>query len=239
MLKVTDLRAAHGRIEALHGISFEARAGEVTCLIGPNGAGKTTTLWALAGVLSPSAGEVRFGDRECTGLSAPEMVRLGLALVPENRLIFPALSVHENLRMGAYPRLRSDKAGVAEDVDRVLDYFPRLRERLHQEAGVMSGGEQQMLAVARALMARPQLLMLDEPSLGLAPLVVAEIFDIIGTLYEDGVSILLVEQNVQWALKLAHRVVVLNLGNVAFDGNPEAFAESEMMHEAYLGRTSS
>jgi branched-chain amino acid transport system ATP-binding protein len=239
MLTVTDLRVAYGRIEALHGISFQARAGEVTCLIGPNGAGKTTTLWTLAGVLSAAAGEVRFGDHDCAGLSAPEMVRLGLALVPENRLIFPALTVRDNLRMGAYPRLRSDKAGVAEDIDRVLGYFPRLRERVDQEAGVMSGGEQQMLAVARALMARPQMLMLDEPSLGLAPLVVAEIFDIIGKLYKDGVSILLVEQNVQWALKFAHRVVVLNLGTVAFDGSPEAFADSEMMHEAYLGRTSS
>ena len=237
MLRVSDLRVAYGRIEALHGISFEARAGEVTCLIGPNGAGKTTTLWTLAGVVRAASGEVRFGEHDCTGLSAPQMVRLGLALVPESRLIFPALSVRDNLRMGAYPRLRKDKAGVAEDIDRVLGYFPRLSERVDQEAGVMSGGEQQMLAVARALMARPQMLMLDEPSLGLAPLVVAEIFDIIGRLYRDGVSILLVEQNVRWALRFAHRVVVLNLGTIAFDGTPEAFNESEMIHEAYLGRS--
>ena len=237
MLRVSDLRVAYGRIEALHGISFEARAGEVTCLIGPNGAGKTTTLWTLAGVVRAASGEVRFGEHDCTGLTAPQMVRLGLALVPESRLIFPALSVRDNLRMGAYPRLRKDKAGVAEDIDRVLGYFPRLSERVDQEAGVMSGGEQQMLAVARALMARPQMLMLDEPSLGLAPLVVAEIFDIIGRLYRDGVSILLVEQNVRWALRFAHRVVVLNLGIIAFDGTPEAFNESEMIHEAYLGRS--
>ena len=237
MLRVSDLRVAYGRIEALHGISFEARAGEVTCLIGPNGAGKTTTLWTLAGVVRAASGEVRFGEHDCTGLTAPQMVRLGLALVPENRLIFPALSVRDNLRMGAYPRLRKDKAGVAQDIDRVLGYFPRLSDRVDQEAGVMSGGEQQMLAVARALMARPQMLMLDEPSLGLAPLVVAEIFDILGTLYRDGVSILLVEQNVRWALSFAHRVVVLKLGAIAFDGTPEAFNESEMIHEAYLGRT--
>ena len=237
MLRVSDLRVAYGRIEALHGISFEARAGEVTCLIGPNGAGKTTTLWTLAGVVRAASGEVRFGEHDCTGLTAPQMVRLGLALVPENRLIFPALSVRDNLRMGAYPRLRKDKAGVAEDMDRVLGYFPRLSERVDQEAGIMSGGEQQMLAVARALMARPQMLMLDEPSLGLAPLVVAEIFDILGTLHRDGVSILLVEQNVRWALSFAHRVVVLKLGAIAFDGTPEAFNESEMIHEAYLGRT--
>ena len=133
MLTVKDLRVSHGRIEALHGISFEARAGEVTCLIGPNGAGKTTTMWALAGVMTASSGEVRFGDHDCTGLSAPEIVRLGLALVPENRLIFADMSVRENLHMGAYPRLRSDKAGVAEDLERVLQYFPRLRER---ESGV-------------------------------------------------------------------------------------------------------
>jgi len=152
--------------------------------------------------------------------------------------VFPNLSVLENLHMGAYQRLHSDKAGVAEDIDRMLAYFPRLRERAHQEAGTMSGGEQQMLAVARALMARPRMLMLDEPSLGLAPMVVAEIFGIIGTLHETGVSILLVEQNVQWALSVAHRVVVLDLGNVAFDGDTEAFAASDVVHEAYLGHTS-
>ena len=239
MLRVSDLRVSYGRIEVLHGISFEAEAGEVTCLIGPNGAGKTTTLWTLAGVLPAAAGEVRFGDRDCTGLSAPEMVRLGLALVPENRLIFPGLSVHENLHMGAYPHLRTDKAGVAEDIERVLGYFSPLRERLNLEAGMLSGGEQQMLAVGRALMARPQMLMLDEPSLGLAPLVVAEIFNIIRTLHDDGVSILLVEQNVEWALSLAQHVVVLELGQVAFDGDPAIFIASDIAHEAYLGRMNS
>ncbi len=237
MLVVSDLRVAYGRIEVVHGISFEARAGEITCLIGPNGAGKSTTLWTLAGILRPTGGRLQIGDRDITGLAPPEVVACGLSLVPENRLVFPNLSVLENLHMGAYQRLHSDKAGVAEDIDRMLTYFPRLRERAHQEGGTMSGGEQQMLAVARALMARPQMLMLDEPSLGLAPMVVAEIFEIIGTLHEAGVSILLVEQNVQWALSVAHRVVVLDRGNVAFDGNTDAFAESDVVHEAYLGHT--
>ncbi len=238
MLVVSDLRVAYGRIEVVHGISFEARAGEVTCLIGPNGAGKSTTLWALSGVKRPSGGRMQFDDHDIAGLSASEVVRNGLSLVPENRLVFPNLSVLENLHMGAYQRLRSDKAGVAQDVEKMLEYFPRLRERADQEAGTMSGGEQQMLAIARALMARPKMLMLDEPSLGLAPLIVAEIFGIIGALNKDGASILLVEQNVQWALTLAHRVVVLDLGTVAFDGDPKAFAKSDVIHEAYLGRTS-
>ncbi len=239
MLRVSDLCAGYGRIEVLHGISFAAKEGEVTCLIGPNGAGKSTTLWALAGILRAGSGSVRFGDHDLSGLSAANIVRRGLSLVPENRLIFPALSVHENLRMGAYPRLRSDRAGVARDLERVLGYFPPLRARLAQEAGTMSGGEQQMLAVARALMARPRMLMLDEPSLGLAPLVVAEIFEIIRTLHQDGVSILLVEQNVHWALSFAQHVVVLELGKVAFEGSPEVLAASEIAHEAYLGRMSS
>ncbi len=239
MLRVSDLRVSYGRIEVLHGISFEAKAGEVTCLIGPNGAGKSTTLFTLAGVVRATSGQVQFGDQDLTRQSPSAVVRRGLSLVPENRLIFPGLSVHDNLRMGAYQRLRTDKTGVAEDIDKMLGYFPPLRARLHQEAGTMSGGEQQMLAVARALMARPQMLMLDEPSLGLAPLVVAEIFEIIRTLYQDGVIILLVEQNVQWALTCAQHVVVLELGQIAFDGNPEAFAASEVIHQAYLGRTSS
>jgi branched-chain amino acid transport system ATP-binding protein len=238
MLGVSDLRVAYGRIEVVHGISFEAMAGEVTCLIGPNGAGKSTTLWVLAGIIRPTGGRLQFGDQDIAGLDPPSIVRKGLSLVPENRLVFPNLSALENLRMGAYQRLRSDKVGVAEDVERMLEYFPRLRERAGQEAGTMSGGEQQMLAIARALMARPMMLMLDEPSLGLAPMVVDEIFEIIGMLNKEGVSILLVEQNVQLALAIAHRVVVLDLGTVAFDGDPDAFANSDIIQEAYLGRRS-
>ncbi|MFQ5897413.1 MAG: ABC transporter ATP-binding protein [Candidatus Methylomirabilia bacterium] len=238
MLRVSDLRVSYGRIEVLHGISFEAKAAEVTCLIGPNGAGKSTTLATLAGVLRAGSGRVQFGDKDLTGLSPPTIVGCGLSLVPENRMIFPGLSVRENLRMGAYQRLRTDKGGVAEDIGRMLGYFPPLRERLDQEAGTLSGGEQQMLAVARALMARPKMLMLDEPSLGLGPIVVAEIFEIIRALHREGVSILLVEQNVQWALSCAQHVVVLELGQVAFDGSPAAFSASEVIHKAYLGRTS-
>ncbi len=238
MLRVSDLRVAYGRIEVVHGISFEAKAGEVTCLIGPNGAGKSTTLWTLAGIIRPTGGRLRLGDRDIAGLAPPAVVRLGLSLVPENRLVFPNLSALENLRMGAYQRLRSDKAGVARDIEKMMAYFPRLRERAGQEAGTMSGGEQQMLAIARALMARPEMLMLDEPSLGLAPIVVDEIFEIIATLNKQGASILLVEQNVQLALAIAHRVVVLDLGTVAFDGDPGAFADSDIIQQAYLGRRS-
>ena len=238
MLVVSDLRVAYGRIEVVHGISFEAKAGEVTCLIGPNGAGKSTTLWALAGIIRPTGGRLQFGDRDIAGLAPPAIVGKGLSLVPENRLVFPNLSALENLRMGAYQRLRSDKSGVAEDIERMMEYFPRLRERASQEAGTMSGGEQQMLAIARALMARPKMLMLDEPSLGLAPIIVDEIFEIIAALNKQGASILLVEQNVQLALAIAHRVVVLNLGTVAFDGDPGTFADSDLVQEAYLGRRS-
>ncbi len=238
MLVVSDLRVAYGRIEVVHGISFEAKAGEVTCLIGPNGAGKSTTLWALAGIIRPTGGRLQFGDRDIAGLAPSAIVGKGLSLVPENRLVFPNLSALENLRMGAYQRLRSDKSGVAEDIERMMEYFPRLRERAGQEAGTMSGGEQQMLAIARALMARPKMLMLDEPSLGLAPIIVDEIFEIIAALNKQGASILLVEQNVQLALAIAHRVVVLNLGTVAFDGDPGTFADSDLVQEAYLGRRS-
>lgn len=239
MLRVSDLRVRHGRIEVLHEISFEAKAGEVTCLIGPNGAGKSTTLWTLAGVLRPTGGQVWLGDQDITAISPPAVVRCGLSLVPESRLIFQGLTVHENLRMGAFPRLSVDKAGVLEDIERVLEYFPPLRSRFEQDAGKMSGGEQQMLAVARALMARPQMLMLDEPSLGLAPLAVEEIFDIIRTLHQDGVSILLVEQNVEWAVSFAQHVVVLDLGKVSFDGDPAAFKASDIIHKVYLGTTNS
>ena len=237
MLVVSDLSVAYGRIEVVHGISFEAKAGEITCLIGPNGAGKSTTLWTLSGILRPTGGRFKFGDRDITGLDTPDVVKCGLSLVPENRLVFPNLSVLENLQMGAYQRLRTDKDGVAADIDRMLEYFPRLLDKSDQEAGTMSGGEQQMLALARAMMTQPQMLMLDEPSLGLAPMVVAEIFEIMGTLHKAGVSILLVEQNVQLALTYAHRVVVLDLGTVAFDGDPDAFAKSDFIQEAYLGRT--
>ena len=237
MLRVSDLRVSYGRLEVVHGISFEAKAGEITCLIGPNGAGKSTTLWALSGILRSVGGRLRFDGLDVTGFSPQDVVKRGLCLVPENRLVFPNLSVTENLRMGAYQRLRSDKSGVSEDIEKMLEYFPRLRKRTTQEAGTMSGGEQQMLALARALMARPKMLMLDEPSLGLAPMVVEEIFEIMGALHKAGTSILLVEQNVQLALNYAHRIVALELGTVAFNGEPDEFVDSDFVHESYLGRT--
>lgn len=236
MLSVSDLRVSYGRIEVVHGISFEAKAGEITCLIGPNGAGKSTTLWALSGVLRSVGGRFRFNGLDFTGFSPQAVVEHGLCLVPENRLVFPNLSVTENLRMGAYQRLGKDKIGVSEDIEKMLEYFPRLRKRTTQEAGTMSGGEQQMLALARALMANPKMLMLDEPSLGLAPMVVEEIFEIMGTLHKAGTSILLVEQNVQLALNYAHRVIALELGAVAFNGKAKEFADSGYIHESYLGR---
>jgi len=237
MLSVSDLRVSYGRIEVVHGISFEAKAGEITCLIGPNGAGKSTTLWALSGILRSVGGRLRFDGLDVTGFAPQDVVKHGLSLVPENRLVFPNLSVTENLRMGAYQRLRSDKRGVSEDIEKMLEYFPRLRKRTNQEAGTMSGGEQQMLALARALMASPKMLMLDEPSLGLAPMVVEEIFEIMGALHKAGTSILLVEQNVQLALNYAHRIVALELGSVAFNGEPKELVESDFVHESYLGRT--
>ena len=237
MLSVSDLRVSYGRIEVVHGISFEAKSGEITCLIGPNGAGKSTTLWALSGILRSVRGRLRFDGLDVTGFSPQDVVKRGLCLVPENRLVFPNLSVTENLRMGAYQRLRSDKSGVTEDIEKMLEYFPRLRKRTTQEAGTMSGGEQQMLALARALMSSPKMLMLDEPSLGLAPMVVEEIFEIMGALHKAGTSILLVEQNVQLALNYAHRIVALELGTVAFNGEPDEFVDSDFVHESYLGRT--
>lgn len=233
MLEISDLSAGYDSKDVVLGVSIDVREGEVVAIIGSNGAGKTTFLKAVCGLLPVSAGEVRYEGRSITDLAIHEIARAGISFVPAGRHLFPEMTVAENLGLGAYPhRPEAGQQSV------VFDLFPRLAERRRQAAGTMSGGEQQMLAVARALMARPKMLMLDEPSLGLAPMVVAEIFEIIGTLHEDGVSILLVEQNVQWALTFAHRVVVLDLGTVAFDGDPGAFAESDVIHEAYLGRTS-
>ncbi len=233
MLVVSDLVAAYGKIEALKGVSLRAETGRITCLLGPNGAGKTTLMMSIAGILKPRRGSIRLGDTELTGLSPARIVGQGIALVPENRLVFPQMSVLENLLAGAYQR--GDKAEIAADVERMYDRFPRLRERREQLAGTLSGGEQQMLAVARALMSRPRVLLMDEPSLGLAPLVVAEIFRIVSELNRDGTTIFLVEQNAHMALQVAHHFYLMEQGRVTFSGSPGQLAEDEVIQRAYLG----
>ena len=233
MLEIKELATAYGKIEALKGVSLQARAGEVTCLLGPNGAGKTTLMMTIAGILKPQRGSVTFEGEELVGLSPAEIVGRGLALVPENRLVFPALTVRENLMAGAFSR--RDRGAVKADADRMLDRFPRLRERIGQFAGTLSGGEQQMLAVARALMSRPRLLLMDEPSVGLAPKVVAEIFGIVRQLHSEGVSIFLVEQNAHMALKVAQHFFLMEQGKVSFSGTPGQLAEDDVVQRAYLG----
>ena len=234
MLDIQDLATAYGQIQALKGVSLQARAGEVTCMLGPNGAGKTTLMMSLAGILRPQRGSIRFEGEELLGKSPAEIVARGLALVPENRLVFPALTVRENLLAGAFSR--RDRAAIARDVEQQFDRFPRLRERISQLAGTLSGGEQQMLAVARALMSRPRLLLMDEPSVGLAPKVVAEIFQIIRTLHAEGTSIFLVEQNAHMALKVAQHFYLMEQGRVSFSGTPGQLAEDDVVQRAYLGQ---
>ena len=234
MLEIKDLATAYGKIEALKGVSLSAKAGEVTCLLGPNGAGKTTLMMTLSGILRPQRGSAKFEGEELVGLSPAEIVSRGLALVPENRLVFPALSVQENLMAGAFRR--RDRAAIRDDVDRMLTRFPQLRDRIGQLAGTLSGGEQQMLAVARALMSRPRLLLMDEPSVGLAPLVVAEIFSIIRQLHAEGVSIFLVEQNAHMALQVAQHFYLMEQGRVSFSGTPGELAEDDVIQRAYLGQ---
>jgi branched-chain amino acid transport system ATP-binding protein len=233
MLDVSDLVTTYGKIEALKGVSLKAENGKITCLLGPNGAGKTTTMMSIAGILRPRRGSIRLEGAELVGLSPAKIVSRGVALVPENRLVFPEMSVRENLLAGAYQR--RDKGEIAADIERMYARFPRLKERREQLAGTLSGGEQQMLAVARALMSRPRLLLMDEPSLGLAPLVVAEIFDIVAALNRDGTTILLVEQNAHMALKVAHQFFLMEQGRVTFQGTPGQLAEDEVIQRAYLG----
>jgi branched-chain amino acid transport system ATP-binding protein len=233
MLDLTDLVTAYGKIEALKGVSVRVEAGRITCLLGPNGAGKTTLMMTLAGILQPRRGSIRLDGCELVGLSPARIVAQGVALVPENRLVFPHMSVRENLLAGAYQRSR--KADIAADIEGMYDRFPRLRERREQLAGTLSGGEQQMLAVARALMSRPRLLLMDEPSLGLAPLIVKEIFDIVAELNRDGTTIFLVEQNAHMALQVAHQFFLMEQGRVTFSGTPGELAEDEVIQRAYLG----
>ena len=234
MLSIRDLVTSYGNIEALRGISLDAAEGEVTCLLGPNGAGKTTTLFTIAGILTAKSGAVVLNGEDMTRLRAAEVVSRGIALVPENRLVFPRMDVEDNLRAGAYSR-RASAAEIAADVADMYRRFPRLEERKDQLAGTLSGGEQQMLAIARGLMARPRILLMDEPSIGLAPMIVAEIFDIIRELNREGVTILLVEQNARMALEVAHKFYLIEGGRITFSGSPGEIEQDEVIQRAYLG----
>ena len=235
MLEVEGLVTNYGMIEALKGVDISVPEGRITCVLGPNGAGKTTLLMTIAGLLRPRRGSVTFEGRDITGASSAAVVRRGIALVPENRLVFPDMTVRDNLVAGAYTRLARERGEAMADLDRMFERFPVLKERAALNAGTLSGGEQQMLAVARALMTKPRCLLMDEPSLGLAPLIVAEVFDIIRELNEAGTTILLVEQNAHMALTVAHHFFLLDQGRVAFDGDPGAMAEDEVIQRAYLG----
>jgi branched-chain amino acid transport system ATP-binding protein len=233
VLEVKDLRVHYGAIEALRGVSLEVPAGKVVALIGANGAGKTTTLRAITRMVRPSAGSIRFEGQELTRLESHEIVARGLAHAPEGRGIFLNLTVRENLEVGAF--LRKDSDGIAKDLARSFELFPILRERAAATAGTLSGGEQQMLAVARALMSRPRLLLLDEPSLGLAPQVVERIFAVLREVNESGVALLLVEQNAHKALQLAHRAYVLETGTIVMKGTGAELLASPEVRKAYLG----
>ena len=233
VFEVVDLVTAYGKIEALKGVSLSVAPGSITCLLGPNGAGKTTLMMTATGLLKPQRGSIRFAGAELAGRAPHDIVARGVALVPENRLVFPTMTVTDNLAAGAYQR--RDKVAIAQDLERMFARFPRLKERAQQQAGTLSGGEQQMLAVARALMSRPKLLLMDEPSLGLAPLVVEEIFRIVAELNQDGTTIFLVEQNAHMALQVAHHFYLMEQGRVTFSGTPGQVVEDEVIRRAYLG----
>ena len=232
MLEVKDLRVAYGKIEAVKGISFSVGEGEVVCLIGTNGAGKTTTLRTISGLIRPSAGEIWFQGKRIDDVPAHEIVMLGLAHSPEGRRIFPRLSVEENLLLGAFSRSDS---GIKDDLQAAYDLFPILGERAKQPAGTFSGGEQQMLAMGRAMMSRPKLLMLDEPSMGLSPIMMQRIMATVKTLQSQGTTILLVEQNARAALKLADKGYVLEVGHIVLDGTGRELLVSDEVRKAYLG----
>ena len=233
MLKVTDLTVHYGAIEALHGISFEVNEGEIISLIGSNGAGKTTTLHALSNIVKKTRGTVMFEGQDITRLAPDSIVRTGLIQVPEGRRIFANMSVHENLELGAYTR--KDRSGIKSDMEKVFTLFPRLKERIRQTGGTLSGGEQQMLAMGRALMSKPKLLLLDEPSMGLAPILVDEIFSIIKEINAEGTTILLVEQNAFKALNIAHRAYILETGSVVKSAAASSLIKDESVKKAYLG----
>jgi len=234
LLELTDVHAAYGSVRALHGVSLQVADGGVVALLGANGAGKTTTLRSISGTVRRLAGEIRLDGQVISGRSPEQVARLGVAHVPEGRGTLAQLTVWENLRMGAY--VRRDRAGVRRDLDRVAGYFPWLGRRRDQVASTLSGGEQQMLAIARALMLRPRVVLLDEPSLGLAPLVVRDIYRIVATINrEEGAAFLLVEQNARTALHAAHRAYVLEAGRVAADGSGDELAANESIRKSYLG----
>jgi len=235
LLKVTDLVVSYGGIEALKGISFEVDEGQIVTLIGANGAGKSTTLRTISGLVQPKDGRIYFEGRDITDYNTQKIVETGIAMVPEGRRVFANLTVLENLRIGAY--LRKDKEVIEQDINYVYDLFPRLKERSWQLAGTLSGGEQQMLAVGRAVMTRPKLIMMDEPSLGLAPLVVKDIFKIIQTLKSTGMTVLLIEQNANAALHACDYAYVMETGRITTSGTGDELLASEAIQEAYLGKT--
>ena len=233
-LEIRDLHVSYGGIRALKGIDLTVEEGQIVTLIGANGAGKSTTLRAISGLQKPQSGSILYGGEELVGLPAKEIVRRGIIHVPEGRRVFPDMTVAENLKIGAF--LRTDKGGIADDMDYVHSLFPRLKERSWQLAGTLSGGEQQMLAVGRALMSRPKVLMMDEPSLGLAPLIVKDIFSIIRRVNADGITVLLIEQNANAALRVADYGYVLETGTIALTGTGEELLRNESVREAYLGK---
>ena len=231
MLKIDDIHVYYGAIHAIKGVSFEVKEGEIVALIGANGAGKSTILKTVSGLMHPRSGKIEFMGQDISHVDSYKLLRHGLAHVPEGRRIFLQMSVQENLEMGAFIRKEVNK----DDLDKVFEYFPRLKERRKQVAGTLSGGEQQMLAMSRALMSHPKLMMLDEPSMGLAPILVDQIFDIIKQLHKDGTTILLVEQNASKALQIADRAYVLETGNVTLSGTGIELAQSDEVKKAYLG----
>ena len=233
MLELNRINTFYGKIQALRDVSLKVEDGEIVTLIGANGAGKSTTLMSVCGVIHPRSGEILFDGKPIQQLPAPEIVKRGISQVPEGRLIFPELTVRENLDLGAF--LRTDKKGIADDMEYVFQLFPILRERVSQTGGTLSGGEQQMLALGRALMARPRLLLLDEPSLGLAPIIIQQIFKIIQKVNEDGTTVFLVEQNANQALHIANRGYVMENGVVVMEGKAQELLSSEKVRKAYLG----
>ena len=233
MLKVENISVYYGAIHALKGISVEVKQGEIVTLIGANGAGKSTILRTISGLLRAKTGDIVFEGNAIGGMPAEEIVRKGISQVPEGRRIFANMTVAENLELGAY--IRSDKTGIRKDIDKVFERFPRLGERRAQIAGTLSGGEQQMLAIGRGLMSQPKLMLLDEPSMGLAPLLVKEIFSIIQEINASGTTILLVEQNAHMALSIAHKAYVLETGRITLSGTAKELSESEAVRKAYLG----